>query len=65
MDDDSFGKTHDIELKGGQQVKISEEAGVYLAAHIAQQMTNNNIRSLDEHSLRDKQENNSFIHRDF
>jgi translation initiation factor IF-1 len=38
------GRTHEVELDNGQKVKISEEAGVYLSAHIAEQMKTNATR---------------------
>jgi len=31
-------KTHDIQFSNGGQIKISEELGVYIAAHAAQNM---------------------------
>ena len=46
-----YVKTHDIQFQDGQTVKVSEEAGVYLAAHVAQvmrQTSNLNYRSHDD-----------------
>ena len=37
-----------IDFAGGEQVVVSEEAGVYLAGHIARQMEANGRRSLDD-----------------
>ena len=42
---DSAPKIHEVGLAGGNQIKIDEDAGVALAAHVAETMKGN----IDEH----------------
>ena len=42
-------KIHKIEFEDGTQVNMTEEASVYIAAHVASEMQTGAYRSLDDH----------------
>jgi hypothetical protein len=54
-----------LQLDDGKKIKISEEAGVYMAAHFAQQMRLNTSRAVDDMNLEDSRRDASYLHKDF
>ena len=52
-------------MDDGKKINISEEANVYIAAHIAKQIRLNTSRAMDDMNLEDSRRDASYLHKDF